>query len=580
MPIHLRPIGSRTDAAKKITTTLWVARDIETITGDMSEILEIDLATSAVKILKSPVGGRPISMATTSSGNWMLVADRSVRHIVKLNGNNECGGMVEISDYPARIIGSDESLPHVVLFTAVGYVGRAMDVVKFPVKPCHQISERSSPLLAAVGSLTPLTLAEALQASSIWNSVVRENKSVASTASSTEASNDASNDASNARKTDAEAPPPIDAGAPMPPPVAAATTSPTEFISRPAAWRGRPIFAFPWIASDDPTGPQFGLITVPLMDEMQNETVRATFLFGAVSRFPYQEVTVTSNRFKPTWSLSGFRAQTYNGQYRQKTTGYILSKYLEEKGSHIDGNYIQNWSRLTLEWDWGLKSSVLKKYIGPARRVGHLNETFVGVTGSVNNGGRLFAVTSVRGTTASPGINHDFHYDALRANITTGSKIGDGRLELGLEGGRTRGPKRRDLQEIYSPLKTLIPGSGGGFNQSSFAITPDQGLFSPTFGENQARARVLATHPLISDIDKFRSLVYIDQLSVSGFFNYGTAWRGGEIPSQQDLIAAQGYNLDLFMDNKGVRFNVGLGVGQQFGRSWQGYWSFGFDALF
>ena len=327
-------------------------------------------------------------------------------------------------------------------------------------------------------------------------------------------------------------------------------------------------------------GAQFGLITVPLMDEMQNETVRATFLLGAVSRFPYQELTVTSNRFKPTWSLSGFRAQTYNGRYRDQSSGIIKSKYLEEKGSHIEGSYGQFWQYLSLDWNWGLKSSVLQKYIGPARRTGQLNETTAGVVTSVNNGGRLYASTSLQGATASPGINRVFHYDKLSANMTTGSRIGGGRLELGLEGSRTRGPKRRDLQEMYSPLKTLIPGSGGGFNQASFEITPDEGLFSPVFGENQARGRVLATHPLISNIDKFKTLIYIDQLNASGFLNYGTAWRGTKMPTKHDLIAAQGYNLDLFMDNKGVRFNIGLGAGQVLGKPWQVYWSFGFDALF
>lgn len=565
MPDRLRMIGERHDDSSKTTSSLWIARDTETLKGDVHEILEVDLTAYTIKTFKSPVGGRPISMATTSSGTWMLTADRSRRHILKLDGNNACVGMIEISDYPARIVSSAEGLPYVVLYTVDGYVARALDAAKFPVMPCRQLSERTSPLLAAMQSPKPLTFAEAVQSSSIWSTAPGpENKTEIG-----------KRDASPVLDTQAvgAAPVPADVSNDV-------STDATTPKARPAAWRGRPIFAFPWIASDDPMGPQIGLITVPLMDEMQNETVRATFLLGTVSRFPYQEITLTSNRFKPTWSLSGYRAQTYNGRYREQPSGFILSKYLEEKGSRLDGTYVQFWNRLALEWNWGLKSAVLKKYIGPARRVGHLNETFVGVSASVNNGGRLFASTSMAGAVAAPGINHDFHYDSMRANVTTGSKIGSGRLELGLDGSRTRGPKRRDLQEMYSPLKTLIPGSGGGFNQASFAVTPDQGLFTPVFGENQARARLLATHPLIQDIDKFKSLVYIDQLNISGFLNYGTAWRGNEMPLQQDLLAAQGYTLDLFMDNKGVRFNVGLGAGQVLTRSWQGYWSFGFDALF
>jgi hypothetical protein len=66
----------------------------------------------------------------------------------------------------------------------------------------------------------------------------------------------------------------------------------------------------------------------------------------------------------------------------------------------------------------------------------------------------------------------------------------------------------------------------------------------------------------------------------SGFFNYGTAWRGRELPKSESFLAAQGYSLDLFMDNKGVNFNLGGGAGQVLGRPWQAYWTFGFDALF
>jgi hypothetical protein len=134
---------------------------------------------------------------------------------------------------------------------------------------------------------------------------------------------------------------------------------------------------------------------------------------------------------------------------------------------------------------------------------------------------------------------------------------------------------------MYQPLKTLIPGTGAGLNQNSFALTEDHGLFSPVFGESQARARILLTHPIVENFDKFLGgLVYVDKMVGSGFFNYGTAWRGPDLPKKSDLTAAHGYSLDLFMDNKGVNFNMGLGTGQVLGRPWQAYWTFGFDALF
>jgi hypothetical protein len=158
--------------------------------------------------------------------------------------------------------------------------------------------------------------------------------------------------------------------------------------------------------------------------------------------------------------------------------------------------------------------------------------------------------------------------------------MGVGLVEVGVEGSRTRGEYRRDLQEYYSPLKTFIPGSGGGYNKNSYALTADQGLFSPRFGDTQGRAKLNATHPLISNVDKFLGLVYADRLDVSGFLNYGTAWRGDKLPESSSFVAAQGYNLDLLMDNKGVRFNMGTGVGQVIGNPWQIYATAGFDALF
>ena len=178
-------------------------------------------------------------------------------------------------------------------------------------------------------------------------------------------------------------------------------------------------------------------------------------------------------------------------------------------------------------------------------------------------------------------MNHVYQYDVVGSAVTSGIKIGSGKVEGGIDASRTRGPKRRDLQEMYQPLKTLIPASGAGYNQNSFALSEDYGLFSPVFGENQARARLVATHPVIENFDKFLGgLIYIDRLVGSGFFNYGTAWRGHDAPKLADLKAAQGYSLDLFMDNKGVKFNLGGGVGQVLGHPWQAYWTFGFDALF
>jgi hypothetical protein len=153
---------------------------------------------------------------------------------------------------------------------------------------------------------------------------------------------------------------------------------------------------------------------------------------------------------------------------------------------------------------------------------------------------------------------------------------------LGLEGSRTRGKKRRELKEVYRPLKTYIPGSGGGFNQNSFPITGDgSGLFSPAFGDTQARAKANWTFPIIREFDKLLWILYLERLDFTAFLNYGGAWNGPEPRKGWDkLTRAHGYTVDLQLENKGVRFNLGLGAGQVIGKDPEIYLTTGFDALF
>ena len=149
MPEHLRLLGNDIDETSQTTRTLWLSRDREHITGDTHEIIELDLTTGIQKTLKSPVGGRPVSIARTPRGTWVLTGDRAWRHIVRLDGSGACEGIVEISDHPVRILSSDQDLPIVVLYTADGYGARQLNPARFPVKPCRAFSQRTSPLLAA-----------------------------------------------------------------------------------------------------------------------------------------------------------------------------------------------------------------------------------------------------------------------------------------------------------------------------------------------------------------------------------------------------------------------------------------------
>lgn len=137
------------------------------------------------------------------------------------------------------------------------------------------------------------------------------------------------------------------------------------------------------------------------------------------------------------------------------------------------------------------------------------------------------------------------------------------------------------LRELYSPLKTFIPGSGGGLNQNNFSITPTYGLLSSVQGDTQGRAKLNWTLPVIESIEKHLFIFYFNRLDFSAFYNYGGAWSQSMLPpSTNRLIAAHGYNLDLQFENKGVKFTAGLGTGQIFGRPLEFFAKFSFDNYF
>ena len=143
------------------------------------------------------------------------------------------------------------------------------------------------------------------------------------------------------------------------------------------------------------------------------------------------------------------------------------------------------------------------------------------------------------------------------------------------------------LRELYTPLKTHIPGSGGGLNQSNARISGDGALFSSRFGDTKIRYKLSYTTPLVADLDKLVWILYAERIDFSAFVNYGTIWdtetNSSTTPGsmdEADFIGAHGYNIDMQFENKGVRFNMGFGIGQVFDEGVESYYKFGFDAFF
>ena len=135
------------------------------------------------------------------------------------------------------------------------------------------------------------------------------------------------------------------------------------------------------------------------------------------------------------------------------------------------------------------------------------------------------------------------------------------------------------LKEVYRPLKTFVPGSGGGLNGANFPLAGPGYLTASQTGDTKARAKISWTFPIIPSLDTLIGIFYMERLDFTAFFNYGGAWDGGPAPKEADLIKAHGYNLDLSTDIKGITVNVGLGTGQVIGQEWDSYFKFGFDTL-
>ncbi|MCX6119017.1 MAG: hypothetical protein NT027_15890 [Proteobacteria bacterium] len=550
-PEVLHGIGVEQDLQTGQAKKIWIKSTRQTMLEDMHSVTVVDTASKTQTEFPFGGGGHPKSMAMTPTGNWMLVADFRQKFLRRYATSGECLESIALTDVATKILPSTENRPWLVTWIGEDHAVTLPGLNRST--GCQDLQDHKSPMLIAMRNKGKTNFQDAINLASTWSTAISKDQR--------EIISETKKKLSTIESTDGEH----------------ATVLPE---SQSSEWRGRPIFALPWIGADDAFGPQIGIVSVPLMDHLQNETLRVTAMLGVNSIYPYQEAALTTTRWKPTWNFAVYRSQTYNGRYRDTETNEIFSSFLDEKGVRIDGDIGFERKHSYLGLSWGARTGHLAKYIGEARNFGQFVELFSNASWTRRFAEKWTFNLTTQGKTALKYLNEKFEYETLGASSLLSRKLYQGRLDLGLEGSRTRGPLRRDLQEMYTPLKTFVPGSGGGYNKNSYAITTDYGLFSPRFGDTQARSRMNFTHPIIEDLDKFTSLVYIERLDFSAFLNHGTAWRGDKLPDQDLFMTAHGYNVDLLMNNKGVRFNLGSGIGQVIGTNWQLYATAGFDAFF
>ena len=567
LPQYLKPIGERwlkpktkiagqSDVSSPIE--LWFSTADYKLTGTTYQIKVYDSSKQKFVNTFTTGLGQPIGAAFAgpdASTVWLLLAERDRRTLRRYTPDGTCLGMADVRDHVLDIKGLASGDLVLALYHGQETNLRRVSPSELKLRACSTPTGHMSPLQFALIQDKPIDLATAMQGASLWRRVEPKE------ASATENTVAASPSADKAVQ-----------------PGTGSDTTP-----KPAEYRARPLFAFPWIGANDAYGPQIGVVSVPLMDHLQNETVRATFLVGIMSRFPNIDLSLTSTRWLPTINFSLFKQQTFNGLLSSGTVRKV--QYMDEKGARLESGLGFRLLGGFASTGLAVKYAHLKPIIGFSNgiRRGFLVEPAASF-GLFHSFGRLSLSNQISGRVAPAAFNTNFDYNQIGASSTLGMSLpAAARLSLGVEASRTRGKKMRELQEYYLPLRTFIPGSGGGYNQNSFPLgNANSGLFSPIQANTQGRFKADYNMPLLKDIDKAWWLLYLQRLDFTAFYNYGAAWNGSRPRRGWDkLLGAHGYSLDLRMENKGVHFNMGLGAGKVVGRkNFQPYATAGFDALF
>jgi hypothetical protein len=510
------------------TRALFLRIQKQTLKGDVYSLLRWDIDSQKISQIPNTNFNDPRAVVALPSYLWVVSGERSSQKLRQINFAGACLGEINYADYIVDAWGqADGSL---FLRTRTGEADYVVSVPKgnLFVKPCSRATSHISPMLAQMRSNKNLTLKESFAQSDLWE----RNLAV---------------------KNFSNAPPlnvskNIEVSAP-----------------RPAKNRYRPIFAMPWIGAEA-LGYNFGTLAIPLMDERQNHSLQLTALVGLESRYPSLEASYLYTALWPTIKMDVFRYQEWNGTCYDLSNS-LVNCYADRRGGRASMKLYSARYRLSLAL--AFESSYIDPYIGVFSRWGTLNKYSIDIGKSFSLGS--FDVSMNLGANQSPAsinANYDYYQLSTALSFSRGFRFLNSRLAFGLSGSSTKGEKTRMLREFYQPLRTFIPGSGGGFNNVSFSLYPEENaleqssLFTARYGDTQARFSLNYTFPLIANVDQMIRMFYVKSLEFGTFLNYGGAWYSSNGFDSAKMNPAVGANADLLFEINGVKFNLGIGSGQ------------------
>lgn len=579
LPQSLKIIGHEDEGRNPslAPSRVWYSVVTQTIQGDHFELWQWLPTKNQATRLQYSGQAKPKALVKSLDSYWFLLSDRSNDVLEEVKVDGSCVSRLPLDDYVLAMSGfKEEASLLLTLFAGEHNTARKVKIADLERKPCQENSGHISPILQAMRQQG--TLAEIVQLSSLWSdkkelaegeAIDQDPIFIARTTALLKeaASNPSPNSKTDAKTNEAKLAP-----------LGENLVEPTA-VDEEAKWRGHPVLGIPWIGADDPRGYQLGIVSIPLMDRLQNETLTLSFLVGLESRYPNSELSLVSTRFRPTLSLSVYRRLLWDGQYQASADiNDIQSSYTDEKGLRFGADISYFFQKLTLSLSGGFMLGYRDYYIGPTIE-GRFIQPFAGVsfTGNLYKWAWLVAFN---GNINPKGLNKNFDYNELGAQTQVARKLPflSSSFSLSLSGSRTRGPleKTPGLKQIYLPLKTFIPGSGGGYNQNSYALLGHGSLLSARIGDTKARSELEWHFPIIKDWDKISWIFYFNELRFSSFVNYGGTWYQWQ-DAKKHFLLAHGYSIDVLFENKGVHLNTGLGLGQVVPGSWLVFLKAGFD---
>ena len=344
---------------------------------------------------------------------------------------------------------------------------------------------------------------------------------------------------------------------------------------------------FPWMGAQDYKGPQLGILTIPFVDHLQNHTLRGILLFGTKSYYPGAKLSYINTRYRLPITVSIFKRLTYNGNYKNDDNNKSQASYLDEIGGSISiQDYFFLLDKLSMEYIISATSSHLSHYDGYLTSVnGFRNLTSLTFSFYRFFSYRINTRLKTRFTLA-PGFINKGLFDYYKSYFQLRFRkyfYNTSRITIGSELGLTRGSKTMPIKEIYTPIKIFIPGSGLASNRLRLPIGGSGSLFRTiSLGDTYLRNSLELITPIVDDADKKILFFYLRSIDFKSYINYGGIWSDnlGQTISIDKMLLAYGSSVNLLMENKGVNFYSGLGMGSLHLKGIDFFINLGFEAFF